>query len=307
MATASTGKAPDAEFGRQHHRVAALEDGGCHVRHLGAGRHRRGDHRFEHLGGDDHRLAGAAAGTGDLLLDAGHALERHLDTKVAAGNHEGVAVLDDRRQAFDRLRLLDLGEDAGAAAGELAHFGEIFGALDEGQRHPVDAGVERRFQVGTVLRRQCAEGDGGIGDADALAVGEVVADLDRGHHARLGRLGDAQAHAAVVEQQPMAHFQRGKHFRMGQLDARRVARFGVGIEHEGLTDRQVDGLVGELADAQFRPLQIDENADRVAFLGLNLADGGHQPAHEVVVGMAHIDAEDIRTGPEQVRDRRFFG
>ena len=112
-------------FGRQHHRVAALEDGGGDVGHLGAGRHRRGDHRFEHLGGDDHRLAGAAAGAGDLLLDAGHALQRHLDAEVAAGDHQRVGVLDDRRQALDRLRLLDLGEDAGAAAGELAHLGEV--------------------------------------------------------------------------------------------------------------------------------------------------------------------------------------
>ena len=83
-------------------------------------------------------------------------------------------------------------------------------------------------------------------------------------HARLGRLGDAQAHAAVVEQQPVAGFEGGEDFRMGQLDARRVAGLGIGIEDEGLAERQVDGLVGEHADAQLRPLQVDEDADRVA-------------------------------------------
>ena len=307
MATASAGKAPEAEFGRQHHRVAAFEDGGGDVGHLGAGRHRRGDHRFEHLGGDDHRLAGAAAGAGDLLLDAGHALQRHLDAEVATGDHERVGVFDDRRQAFDRLRLLDLGEDAGAAAGELAHLGEVFRALDERQRDPVDAGVERRFQVGTVLRRQRAEGDGGVGNADALAVGEVVADLDRGDHAPLGHLGDAQAHAAVVEQQPVAGFESGKHFRVGQLDAGRVAGVGIVIEHEALADHQVDGLVGEHADPELRSLQVDENADRVAFLGLDLADGRHQLAHELVIAVAHVDAEDIRARPEELLDHRLFG
>ena len=105
---------------RQHDRVGALEDGGGDVGDLGAGRHRRGDHRFQHLGRDDHRLAGAAGGAGDLLLDAGHALERHLDAEVAARDHQRVGLFDDRGEALDRLRLLDLGEHAGAAAGDLA-------------------------------------------------------------------------------------------------------------------------------------------------------------------------------------------
>ena len=129
---------------RQHDGVGALEDGGGDVGDFGAGRHRRGDHRFQHLGGDDHRLAGAAGGAGDLLLDAGHALERHLDAEIAARDHQRVGVLDDLGETLDRLRLLDLGKNAGAAAGDLLDLGEILGALDEGQRDPVDAGVERR-------------------------------------------------------------------------------------------------------------------------------------------------------------------
>ena len=177
------GKGAGGGLGRQHDRVGAFEDGGRDVRDLGAGRHRRGDHRFQHLRGDDHRLAGAAGGAGDLLLDAGHLLERHLDAEVAAGDHQRVGELDDRGEALDRLRLLDLGQDAGAAAGDLPDLGEILGALDEGERDPVDAGVERRLEVGAVLGGEGAEGEGGVGDADALAVGEPGADLDGGHGA----------------------------------------------------------------------------------------------------------------------------
>ena len=47
-------------FGRQHDGVGAFEDRGGDVGDFGAGRHRRLDHRFQHLRRDDHRLAGAA-------------------------------------------------------------------------------------------------------------------------------------------------------------------------------------------------------------------------------------------------------
>ena len=113
-------------------------------------------------------------------------------------------------------------------------------------------------------------------------------------------LVDAQAHLAVVEQQPVAGLERGEDFRMGQLDARRVAgRRVVESRTKRLADGQLDRLVGEGADAQLRPLQVDEDADRAADLGLDLADGRHQLAHEVVVGVAHVDAEDVRTRPEE--------
>ncbi len=43
-----------------HDGVGAGVDGGRHVGGLRARRHRRGDHRFQHLGCDDHRLSGGA-------------------------------------------------------------------------------------------------------------------------------------------------------------------------------------------------------------------------------------------------------
>ena len=54
-------KLADGGLGRQHDGVGAVEHGGRDVRHLGARRHRRRGHAFEHLRRDDDRLAGARA------------------------------------------------------------------------------------------------------------------------------------------------------------------------------------------------------------------------------------------------------
>src|SRR5208282_5609543 len=48
--------------------------------------------------------------------------------------------------------------------------------------------------------------------------------------------------------------------------------------------------------------QIDQDADRPVVLGFDLADGRHQFAHALVIGVAHIDAEDVGAGLEQPAD-----
>ena len=142
---------PGGGFRRQHDRVGAFEDGGRDVRDLGAGRHRARDHRFEHLGRDHDRLAGAARRARHLLLHARHLFERHLDAEVAARHHQRIGEIEDLVEPMHRLRLLDLGHDGGAAARDLLGFGDVLRPLDEGERHPVDAGVERGLEVGAVL------------------------------------------------------------------------------------------------------------------------------------------------------------
>ena len=103
---------PGGGFRRQHHGVGAFEDRGRDVGHFGARRHRIGDHQFEHLRRDHHRLAGAARRAGDLLLDAGHFFQRHLDAEIAARDHQRVGEVHDLGEPRDRLRLLDLGHHA---------------------------------------------------------------------------------------------------------------------------------------------------------------------------------------------------
>ena len=219
-------------FRRQHHRVGALVDGGGDVGDFRARRHRRIDHRFQHLRGDDHRLAGLAAGPRHLLLHGRHFLQRHFHAEIAARHHQRVGKLQDLGKPLDRLRLFDLGHHRGAAARDLLGFRDVLRPLDEGQRHPVDAGGERGFEIGAVLLVQRGKRNGGVGQADALAVGQPPADLDaRGDALRLGG-GNGEAHLAVVDQQRAAGRHRAEDFRMRQISARRVARRRIAIEHE---------------------------------------------------------------------------
>lgn len=61
---------------------------------------------------------------------------------------------------------------------------------------------------------------------------------------------------------------------MGQADAARVARRRVEIEPESRARRDLLCTVGEGADAQLGALQVGEDRDRPADLGLDLADHG---------------------------------
>ena len=63
-----------------------------------------------------------------------------------------------------------------------------------------------------------------------------------------------------------------------------------------------DRVLAEGADAQLRSLQIDQDADRPAVLGLDLADQADELAHALVARMAHVDAEDVGAGLEQRGD-----
>ena len=157
-------------FGRQHHGIGALEDRGGDVGHLGAGRHRAQDHRFEHLGRHHHWLAGAAGGARHLLLDAWHLFERHFDAEVAACDHQRVSQVENIGQAAYRLRLLNLRHHAGAAAGDLLRLRDVVGPLNERQPDPVGAGFERGVEIGAVLVRQRGERHQRVGQAHALAV-----------------------------------------------------------------------------------------------------------------------------------------
>ena len=94
---------------------------------------------------------------------------------------------------------------------------------------------------------------------------------------------------------------------MRQVDAMDVARRGVGVEREFGALLQHDGAVLECADAQLGALQVDENADRAAAFLLDLADHGDALAHAVVIGVAHVDAEEVRAGVMQRGDSGLVG
>ena len=260
-------------FRRQHHGVGAVEDRGGDVGDFGAGRHRARDHRFQHLGRDHHRLAGAAAQPRHFLLHAGHFFQRHFDAEIAARHHQRVGEFENVAEPGDRLRLFDLGHHGGAAARDLLGLGDVFRPLNEGQRDPVDAGIERGFEIGDVLRRQRRHRNDGVGQADALAVRHFAADFDPRDDALRRDVGRDQAQLAVVDQQRVARLDRGEDFRMRQLHARGVARRRDRYRAMKSWPLSISAApFFEGAEPQLRALQIDQDADRPVMLGFDRAD-----------------------------------
>ena len=203
-------------FGRQHDGVRAVVDGGGHVGGLGARGHGALDHGFQHLRGDDHRLAGAAAAAHGALLDRGHLFGRQFHAQVAARHHQRVGLGDDLVQPLDRRGLLQLGDDAGAVADPFAGLDDVLGPLHEAtarsSRRPAPAPCPGRAGPG----RERGDRQHHARHVDALAFGQPSAHQHPG--IRAGRVAgvDAQAQAAVVQQQLGAGRQRGEDLGWGR-------------------------------------------------------------------------------------------
>lgn len=93
---------------------------------------------------------------------------------------------------------------------------------------------------------------------------------------------------------------------MRQEDALGVARRRVAVEREGRVVGKLDGAIGEGADAQLGALQVGQDGDRTADPVLDGADTPHHGPHEVVVGVAHVDAENVGPSLVQGCDLIFF-
>ncbi len=257
---------------------------------------------FKHLGRNHDRLAGTPRGPDDLFLQARYFFQRHLDAQIAARHHQRIGEFQDFRETVDRLGLFDLGEDTDAAARDLADFRQIVGPLNEGKRDPVDIGVERRNQVLVVFLRQRTDRNFSVGDADALAVGELATNLDGAFSAGMGRRLDDEADLAVVQKKAVAGLQRFQDFAVRQVHARLVAGRCIGIEVESGADFQLHRAIGECADAQFRALQVGENANGAADTFFHVANTLDQGAQKRVIGVAHVDAEYVGAGAIELFD-----
>ena len=206
------GKLARGAFGRKHDRVGAVIDRGRHVGHFGAGRRRRADHRFQHLGRHHHWLAHSAGGLDDPFLKRRHVLGRKLDAEIAASDHHRVGQLQYTFETVDRRRLLDLGEQGGAAADQPPRFGHVLGALDEGQGDPVHILLERECEVLTVLVGQWRQRKNDVRDVQPLVVGDRAAGFDLGFYLALADRRHPENQLAVVDQEPGTGFDRLEYF-----------------------------------------------------------------------------------------------
>ena len=118
---------------------------------------------------------------------------------------------------------------------------------------------------------------------------------------------DPQPDLAVIDQQARAGFQCREDLGMGKLHPRGIAGLVLQIEAEAVALFQVMRAGGELAHAQLRPLQIAENRDRAAGIGLDLADDVIARLVILMAAMAHVQAEHVGTGIEQGADGIIVG
>ena len=133
------------------------------------------DHRLEHLGRGDHRLAVAIRLANQPLLDHGHFLERQLHTEVAARHHHGVTRPEDALEIVERGGLFDFGDELHRVGNEPAQLGEVVRPAYERQRHVVDAQPRRVRHVLPVLLRERRRADLEPGEVHPLVRGERAA------------------------------------------------------------------------------------------------------------------------------------
>ncbi len=91
-----------------------------------------------------------------------------------------------------------------------------------------------------------------------------------------------------------------------KIDAAQSADGLAADETQNVAFGELDAAGFELPDAQLRPLQIDEDADRTGELGFDLADNGVSLAQHLGRRVTHIDAEHVGARLEQGADHVFF-
>ncbi len=119
----------------------------------------------------------------------------------------------------------------------LRDFVDVFGALHERQRHPVDAELQRVGEVGFVFLGQRADRQQRVGHRDALAARQHAAGHHFGVDLHCGCFDDAHPEFAVVEHQHVPRLDGLENLRMGQIDALVGAERLVAIELENRVRR----------------------------------------------------------------------
>ena len=167
-----------------------------------------------------------------MLLNSGNLFQRHLHAEIAARHHQGIRKIKDLVETGYGLRLLDFCHHHGAAARDLLGLGDVVGALDEGERDPINARVKSRFEIGSVLGGERSKPYRAVGQTDTLAVRELAANFDTRDDVILIDLGRGQFYFAVVEEQVVSRLDGREYLGMRQVHARGVARRRISIEDE---------------------------------------------------------------------------
>ena len=119
--------------------------------------------------------------------------------------------------------------------------------------------------------------------------------FDTGHGALRSSLCDPQAHASVVDQELTVRFEDREDFPMGQTQVCGIAWHWFQVQAHRCPCCQVHTAARHRANPQLWSLQIGQDPNRPLKDALNTADRLHIIGKGGVIGMTHIDAEDIDT------------
>jgi hypothetical protein len=243
--------------------------------------------RFGTLFADD-----AALGDRDLLGG-------EFDAEIAAGDHHRIRMLDDAFEIIEGCGLLDLGNDRNAGAEGFARHHDIGGALDEGEGDVVDAVLQRKEAVGDVLLCERRNRNRAPGGGDAFAAQDAAGGDGASDAIIAIDPDDVEHHLAVVDQELVAQLQRGDEFRVGDGDDVGIVRRGGGAKPEFGRHADIGLPTGNVADAEFRSLQVGEQRDGAADGFFGFTCGGDAGGVAGVVAVREIEAEEIDAGAEE--------
>ena len=167
---------------------------------------------------------------------------------------------------------------------------------DERQGVEVDADFAADGDVGAVLVGEGGEIHLHAREIDVAAAAERAGLLDFAAEAVLLLLKHAQLDEAVVDEHHAAHGHGGDHLRVVGRDDEDVS-LGRGGFGAGDVDDLVDGELGGFlagAGADLRAFDVHHHGQLLLQAAADIPDAGDDGAHPGVVGVRHVEADDIR-------------
>ena len=176
---------------------------------------------------------------------------------------------------------------------------DVGGAAHERERHEIHAQRQREAQVVDILRRERRRAHGDARKIDALVIAHHTALEHAAAHGDTVARERFEPHVAVVDQDRVA----GAHV-LRQLRVRGARALGI-ADARPRRDRELGarferrGAAGEFAEADLRPLQVDENADRVLARVGRLAHRAVECRMLLAAAVREIEARDVHARLDQ--------
>ena len=197
-----------------------------------------------------------------------------------------------------------LGDDPGVEAERghaVAHQAHVFGRAYKGDGDGVNAVLERELEIFCIFFRERRRAHQDAGKIDALVLAEHAAVDDIAGHVLAVHFVDAQLDEPIGEQNARAllhvfskGLEGGAHQRRrAQHLARRDDEPVAGFEQHGL-------MILEQPGANLGPLQIAQDAQRLALFLAQLADLLDDSGLAFVAAVGEVEPDHVNAGADQV-------